>query len=662
MHQSYWIWYPGDFSIYHGMLQNFSREERGYRWPAYWRIDDCRRQVRFRRGYYLKVDDTFTVYSNALGYVCLNGEKFPFGKEIRARPGINEIEIIAGAPSGVPSIYVAGNEVYSDGTWEADDFIGESVRVGWDVRFNRPDQNPSIWEYEKRMVVPTVYPRNEGSLFDFGEEVTAEVLLSFKNGFFPVTLCYGETEREAMDTEYCYYSQHLDEPDEEIPRRAFRYLFIPEAEPGEITVKARHFYVDLPVRADFHSSDSLLQQIWEAAGRTFRLCSGIFMIDGIKRDRWIWSGDAYQSLFVNRYYFLDAGLTERTLWALRGNDPPQHINTIVDYSLFWILSVWEHFLTTGDQRFVQSIYPKMKSMMEFLSAQTDEEGMLTGRKGDWIFIDWAELDKEGVFAAEQILYAKALHCMADCAELLAYSESTDYRAQAQKAGCLIERFWDSEKGAYIDSIVSGKRHVSRQTNILAVLFHTTDQERTDSILKNVLENDVVPKVTTPYFQFYELEALCRLGKKKEVLHRMKEYWGGMLETGLRMGIPSETAVFWEEYDPQKPDIEQQEMYGDPYGKSLCHAWSASPICLLARHFIGLRPDAPGYAQFTIEPEVDAMEPYAASLPLPGGRLYICLEKRDQRKLTVQSDLPGGSLLIHGERMPLPAGEKIEIAL
>ena len=25
MEHTFWIWYPGDFEIYHGMLQNFSR-------------------------------------------------------------------------------------------------------------------------------------------------------------------------------------------------------------------------------------------------------------------------------------------------------------------------------------------------------------------------------------------------------------------------------------------------------------------------------------------------------------------------------------------------------------------------------------------------------------------------------------------------------------
>ena len=28
MSKSYWIWYPGDFELYHGMKQNFSRVEQ----------------------------------------------------------------------------------------------------------------------------------------------------------------------------------------------------------------------------------------------------------------------------------------------------------------------------------------------------------------------------------------------------------------------------------------------------------------------------------------------------------------------------------------------------------------------------------------------------------------------------------------------------------
>ena len=30
MENTFWIWYPGDFELYHAMKQNFSRVERGF--------------------------------------------------------------------------------------------------------------------------------------------------------------------------------------------------------------------------------------------------------------------------------------------------------------------------------------------------------------------------------------------------------------------------------------------------------------------------------------------------------------------------------------------------------------------------------------------------------------------------------------------------------
>ena len=184
-------------------------------------------------------------------------------------------------------------------------------------------------------------------------------------------------------------------------------------------LKAIHQYVDIPVRASFSSSDELLNRIWSVAEHTFQLCSGIFFIDGIKRDKWIWGGDAYQSLFVNQYLMADADINRRTLRALRGNDPiTTHINTILDYTLYWILSIKAHYEAYGDLEFVKQVYPKMCSLMEFCEGQLDEHGFIIGREGDWIFIDWADLDKEGALCAEQMLFAECYRTMSLLSRLL----------------------------------------------------------------------------------------------------------------------------------------------------------------------------------------------------------------------------------------------------
>lgn len=52
-----------------------------------------------------------------------------------------------------------------------------------------------------------------------------------------------------------------------------------------------------------------------------------------------------------------------------------------------------------------------------------------------------------------------------------------------------------------------------------------------------------------------------------LMERRREYWGGMLERGA--------VTFWEEFNLDDPREKQYDMYGDKFGKSLCHAWSAS---------------------------------------------------------------------------------------
>ena len=62
----------------------------------------------------------------------------------------------------------------------------------------------------------------------------------------------------------------------------------------------------------------------------------------------------------------DAEIDQRTILALRGNDPmTKHINTIVDYSLLWLLGVDYHNEGYGDRDFLELVYPMMVSLMEF---------------------------------------------------------------------------------------------------------------------------------------------------------------------------------------------------------------------------------------------------------------------------------------------------------
>jgi hypothetical protein len=120
--------------------------------------------------------------------------------------------------------------------------------------------------------------------------------------------------------------------------------------------------------------------------------------------------------------------------------------------------------------------------------------------------------------------------------------------------------------------------------------------------------------------FYELEALCAMGAQDYVLKQMKDYWGGMLNLGA--------TSFWEEYDPSKKGAEHYAMYGREFGKSLCHAWGASPIYLLGKYYLGVKPTGPGYSTYTVEPVLGGLQWMQGSVPTPAGNIEMYVSTKE----------------------------------
>lgn len=137
-------------------------------------------------------------------------------------------------------------------------------------------------------------------------------------------------------------------------------------------------------------------------------------------------------------------------------------------------------------------------------------------------------------------------------------------------------------------------------------------------MKNVMLNEDVLKITTPYMRFYELEAMCAMGYQTQVMQEMKAYWGGMLNEGA--------TSFWEKYNPEESGTQHLAMYGRPYGKSLCHAWGASPIYLLGKYYLGVKPVKEGYKEFSVTPVLGGLEWMEGSVPTPAGAIQVYMDK------------------------------------
>jgi hypothetical protein len=142
-------------------------------------------------------------------------------------------------------------------------------------------------------------------------------------------------------------------------------------------------------------------------------------------------------------------------------------------------------------------------------------------------------------------------------------------------------------------------------------------------------------------RFYELEALCAMGEQSYVLKEMKDYWGGMLALGA--------TSFWEKYDPKEKGTAHLAMYGRPYGRSLCHAWGASPIYLLGKYYIGVRPTAPGYKTWLAEPALGGLQWMEGTVPTPGGNITMYC---NTRQIKVKADTGTGILRFKSKSKPV----------
>ena len=645
-----WIWYSGDFEIYHSEQLHSRRTEYDYGYPPMWHVSRPEFAVYFRKTVDFESPVTLTIHAKGEGYAERIGGRRIGGvnREITLPAGRYDLAVKVQNLETFPAIFIDHEALWTDESWTAD-LPGEAPKrpAGAEPEFTGKDDDPAVFPFAYKDLVPvSVEPFEGGLLYDFGVESFGPVTVTRAKENGRISVYYGESREEALDTEFAYLREHLDPGDGEIALRprAFRYIYL-KAEKMENapSLSAKLQYLPLEDIASFESDDPLLPRIWEICARAFHLNSREFFLDGIKRDRWVWSGDAYQSYMVNRYLYNDPAITKRTIRALLDKQPYRmHINTINDYSAYMFLGTWEYYFATGDRAFVAEIWENLKALYAFITERLDPEtGYVVEQPGDWIFIDWHDFDYEGPLCAEQILLHEVYRVMAELSALMGEPDPAYLEKAAALKARILKDFWDEEKGAFIDSFTSGKRHVTRHANIFAILYDFVDEDLQKKLAKNILLKDEAKAITTPYFKLFELMALGKCGHTEVLQDYIDSYWGGMLEEGATSS--------WEEYIPEKHGIEHYEMYGDKFGCSLCHAWGAGPILLLGRYIAGVRPTSVGGKTWEVVPAPGRYQHFKAVVPIAGGSVTV--EYRDGQ-VTAESDVPGGVLKFKGQETAL----------
>ena len=654
-----WIWYPGDFEIWLGNIFNNRRTERGAMFPPFWKQDSHYVTVEFSKTFTLDADETITIKSEGRYNLALDGKlQFGMPSSFVVPKGEHRLNLKVWNQTTPPALFIDGKTIKSDSTWLAtyEDKLwidengvahGSGIYVPaahWS--FDSIDTPPSGYHLMTKEQRPV---SERDGLYDFGRETFGYLKVKGLKGC--VRIFYGESAEEALDKEHCETLDVLCEGGK-TDSKAFRYVYI-EKEPGatydDVLMDYEYAPFDEYHSGSFRCSDDLLNKIWDVAAYTMDLTTREFFMDGIKRDRWTWSGDAIQSYLMNYYLRFDTECVKRTIRQLRGKDPvTAHVNTIMDYTFYWFKSVLDYYEYTGDVDFVREMWPRMVTLMDYVEGRLNADGMAEGQPDDWIFVDWVDfpMHKRGTLCFEQILFCKALETMARCGKLLGVK--SDYRVKSEELRNKIKQtFWSYDRKAYYHAIEDGQMNhqITKFPNMFAILYGLAYEEERQEIMHSVMLNPAVDAITTPYMRFYELETLCLDGRHEQVLDEMRDYWGGMLAEGA--------TSFWEKYVPTEHGTQHLTMYGRPYGKSLCHAWGASPVYLLGKYYLGVRPTKPGYEEFEVRPALGGLEWMEGDVPTPHGLIHVHM---DRHQVTVRATAGRGWLIVGDRKMPITADE------
>ncbi|MDA3799699.1 MAG: hypothetical protein PF692_11535 [Kiritimatiellae bacterium] len=540
--------------------------------------------------------------------------------------GINNINIRVHSMDEPPTFMISSEHLETNSSWE----ISSD-----DNQWSAPDVykvlDSGIFPHLESLPEAEVTCQSRsGDIFDFGREVIGRLLI-LGTDCTNLDISVGESIEETQRNNVCYKEQvsfdlelTANGDTTSSNHLALRYIKITGGEKiSSNRVRLISKVYPVQYRGAFKSSDERLNTIWMHSAYTLHLCMMDLFVDGLKRDRLPWVGDLYLAGLANQYVFADQPIVQRTLLALYGDSPEtQDFNTIIDYSLFWIIALRDATLYGGDMIFLQKMLPLLRRLLNALESRTDDNEFISSDKCQWIFIDWSPVEKDGYCAPVQMLYLMALEAARDIyafCEMPEIGNALEVRTEKLREACN-RSFWNKDFCAYVDTFQDGKqgKSVSRPTNLFAILSDCATREKANSIAKNILfRDDGPPAVGTPYMRSLEIRSLCHCGLVNEALAIVKSYWGGMLDAGA--------TSFWEGYNPLEKGVKQFEFYGRPFGKSLCHAWSSGPVALLSGDCLGLRPTAPGWSKFRFEPQAHILVGTTIAVPTPKGEIEIQID-------------------------------------
>ncbi len=375
-----------------------------------------------------------------------------------------------------------------------------------------------------------------------------------------------------------------------------------------VSLMYRESGYDSEFSGDYKSDDEFMDSLWQKSLRTLYVTMRDNFMDCPDRERAQWWGDVTSEMIMTMYS-MDSNsylLYQKGVEAMLSHiDDTKVLQTVVPISgdyfelpvqqLAGIVGFLTYYEYTGDKAFVKKVYD---ASLDYLKLwEIGENNLVVHRSGSWDWPDWG--NKADMTAIENAWVYYALSAVEEMADILGEDADNSFITERKAAIAKgYQTLW-TEDGYKSDDA----KKPDDRANALAVLSGLATKEQYDIIL-NVL---TTTQNSSPYMEYYVLEALCTMGEYEAARDRIKDRYEDM--------VNEDYSTLWE--------------FWNSWQGTMNHAWSGGPLVIMSKHFAGITPLEAGYEKVKINPQYTLSDNLTCTVPSVKGLITLRYEKTSE---------------------------------
>ncbi|MCQ2119313.1 MAG: hypothetical protein MJY84_05270 [Bacteroidales bacterium] len=372
----------------------------------------------------------------------------------------------------------------------------------------------------------------------------------------------------------------------------------------------------------FDSDSDILNRIWYTAAYTVRLnflkeYFGAILME--RSDRFSWTGDAHTSQAASLVAFGNYDFVRKNLLHTADQS-----NGIRSYPLYWVQSLVDYFNYTGDAELLTMLTDNAcKKLDEAFYAFENPKGISFYGWDERLGAGFEEPDSAEPTLAYRMLCIQSWIRFAGAMADIGRKDLADrFKACAVRSAARLYQ---------MPGLLKDIDLFSASDAINAGVLNSGEW----NLIWDKVYGDRIQRVSySPFNEYFVLNALARMGRHAEAMNTIDDCWGGQ----VRYGATTFFEVFRPSWNLCKEDQNDAPVNNQCGYTSMTHPWSAGVAKWLTEEVLGVKPETPGFAAFTIRPHLTGgLTRVSGTVPTPHGKISFGIDtKSGTASLTVPS--------------------------